>query len=310
MPVQYVKHRRLKMKQHPDLTEKWVQAQIASDPGLLGLGEVDVKDVERVQPRGGRLDMLLYDPLANTRYEVELQLGATDESHIIRAIEYWDIERRRWPQYEHVAVIVAEEITARFFNVISLFNGFIPVIAIQVSAIEIGDAVTLVFTTVLDRMTLGTEEDEEQDEPADRGYWLARASAETLGITEELLKIIQTIDPGIGLKYNKHYIGLARAGVTGNYVSSRPRRKPPVLVDFKIPRSDETDQRLEAAGIETLTYQTRYGQYRLQIDQEDLDLRSDFLKDLARIARDAYHGPLSTALPAASARPGLSSRPA
>jgi len=36
--------------------------------------------------------------LANTRYHVELQLGATDESHIIRTIEYWDTERRRWPQ--------------------------------------------------------------------------------------------------------------------------------------------------------------------------------------------------------------------
>ncbi len=121
-----------------------------------------------MQPRGGRLDMLLYDPLANIRYEVELQLGATDESHIIRTVEYWDIERRRLPQYEHVAVIVAEEITARSFNVISLFNGFIPIIAIQVSAIEMGEAVTLVFTTVLDRTTLGAEEDEEQDEPADQ----------------------------------------------------------------------------------------------------------------------------------------------
>jgi len=41
------------------------------------------------------------------RYEVEIQLGATDESHIIRTIEYWDIERKRYPQYEHTAVIVA-----------------------------------------------------------------------------------------------------------------------------------------------------------------------------------------------------------
>jgi hypothetical protein len=98
---------------------------------------------------------LCYDPLANTRYELELQLGATDESHIIRTIEYWNTERRRrWPQYDHVAVIVAEEITARFFNVISLFNAFIPIIAIQMSAIELGDAVTLVFSTVLGRITL------------------------------------------------------------------------------------------------------------------------------------------------------------
>jgi hypothetical protein len=47
---------------------------------VLGLGEVDVKDVERPQPHGGRLDLLLHGPLANIRYEVELQLGATDES--------------------------------------------------------------------------------------------------------------------------------------------------------------------------------------------------------------------------------------
>jgi hypothetical protein len=216
MSVQYVKH-------HPELTEKWVQERIAADPGLLGLGEVDVKDVERHQPHGGRLDLLLYDPLANTRYEVELQLGATDESHIIRTIEYWDTERRRWPQYEHVAVIVAEEITARFFNVISLFNGFIPIIAIQMSAIELGDAVTLVFSTVLDRITLGVEEDEEKDEPADRAYWLSRGSADTLAITDSLLKVVQDVDPGVALKDNKHYVG--RCGGRRRWPrSARPSR--------------------------------------------------------------------------------------
>ena len=63
--------------------------------------------------------MLFEDVDGNTRYEVELQLGSTDETHIIRTIEYWDLERKRYPNYEHVAVIVAEDITTRFFNVIS-----------------------------------------------------------------------------------------------------------------------------------------------------------------------------------------------
>jgi hypothetical protein len=285
MAVQYVKHKRLMLKQHPELSERWVQAKIASDPGLLGLGEVDVRDVERVQRHGGRLDMLLYDPLTNTRYEVELQLGATDESHIIRTIEYWDIEQHRWPQYEHVAVIIAEEITARFFNVISLFNGFIPIIAIQLSAIQIEDAVTLVFTTVLDRMTLGVAEEEEKDEPADRNYWLQRASAATIAITDGLWKVIQQADPGVALKYNKHYIGLAHGGVANNYVALVPRRTPPVLVELRIARSDELTQRLEDAGIEMLDYRPRTGQYRIPIPQEDLDLRSDLLTDLIEMAR-------------------------
>ena len=112
--------------------------------------------------------MLLYDAETTTRYEVELQLGATDESHIIRTIEYWDTERRRYPQYDHVAVIVAEEITARFFNVISLFNGFIPIVAIQMSAIELSDdEVTIVFTKVLDRISLGADDDDDEGEPTE-----------------------------------------------------------------------------------------------------------------------------------------------
>lgn len=209
---------------------------------------------------------------------------------LLRRSEYWDVERRRWPQYEHVAVIIAEEITARFFNVISLFNGFIPIIAIQLSAIEMGDAVTLVFTTVLDRITLGVEEDEEKDEPADRTYWLAKASAETLAVTDGLLRIIQEVDPGVALKYNKHYIGLAHGGVASNYVVIRPRRKQPVLAEFKIARSDELDQRIEDAAIEMLAYRSRYGQYRIQVAQEDLDLRTDLLRDMVRMAHDSYHG--------------------
>ena len=85
---------------------------------------------EKIQPSGERLDLLLGDD--NNRYEVEVQLSATDPSHIIRTIKYWDTERKRYSQYDHCAVIVAEEITARFMNVISLFNGNIPLIAIQI----------------------------------------------------------------------------------------------------------------------------------------------------------------------------------
>src|SRR5437660_12461262 len=105
------------------VTEKMVQEQIADDPSILGLGELELKDKERMQPHAGRLDLLLQDPETLKRYEVEIQLGATDESHIIRTIEYWDIERKRYPQYEHAAVIVAEEITARCLHVIQPFNG-------------------------------------------------------------------------------------------------------------------------------------------------------------------------------------------
>src|SRR5208282_5612244 len=93
----YVKPLRIDLKRHPGLNEKWVQDRIAEDPKLLGLGDLVFRERERIQPRAGRLDLLLQDVEYKRRYEVELQLGATDEAHIIRTVEYWDIERKRYP---------------------------------------------------------------------------------------------------------------------------------------------------------------------------------------------------------------------
>jgi hypothetical protein len=117
MANQYVRAERISLRMHPELTEKWVQERIAADPSILGLGDLVLRDKERIQPRAGRLDLLLQDPETLRRYEVELQLGATDEAHIIRTIEYWQIESKRYPQYEHCAVLIAEDITSRFLNV-------------------------------------------------------------------------------------------------------------------------------------------------------------------------------------------------
>ena len=140
----------------------------------------------------------MQDAETNRRYEVEIQLGSTDESHIIRTIEYWDIERKRYPQYDHCAVLVAEDVTSRFLNVIGLFNGFIPVIAIQMNALKLSDQVTLVFTTVMDQLTLGLpEEDEEERAVTDRNYWeTIRGTKATVAMADELLAMIKGFDPG------------------------------------------------------------------------------------------------------------------
>ncbi|WP_197728476.1 hypothetical protein [Rhizobium ruizarguesonis] len=97
--MNYVRAERILMKSHPEMSEKWIQAKIAEDPSIPGLGDLVLRAQERIHPKAGRLDLLLQDPDNARRYEVELQLGATDESHIIRTIEYWDIERKRYQQY-------------------------------------------------------------------------------------------------------------------------------------------------------------------------------------------------------------------
>lgn len=125
--------------------EKWLQERIHEDPSILGLGDLSVIRRERELASGGRLDFLMYDPEDSIRYEVEVMLGTLDESHIIRIIEYWDLERRRYPTLEHRAVIIAEEITNRFFNIISLFNRAIPIIAIQLNAYQYENTYFMTF---------------------------------------------------------------------------------------------------------------------------------------------------------------------
>ncbi|NJM10414.1 MAG: hypothetical protein HC883_06080 [Bdellovibrionaceae bacterium] len=113
----YVEAIPVSLKSDPSLDEQWVKDLISKNPSILGLGdEMRVIDAERRQSSGGRLDILMHDSNTEKRYEVEVQLGKTDESHIIRTIEYWDLERKRDPHFDHCAVIVAEEITSRFFQ--------------------------------------------------------------------------------------------------------------------------------------------------------------------------------------------------
>jgi hypothetical protein len=284
MPLTYAKPERLWLNKHPELDERWLQDRIGEDPSLLGLGDLVLKDRERIQPRAGRLDLLLQDVESTHRYEVEIQLGKTDEAHIIRTIEYWDIERKRYPQYEHSAVIVAEDITSRFLNVIALFNGAVPLVAIQLQAVRLGDSVSLVFSKVVDEVQRGlVDEDEEVAEQADRGYWEKRGTKQTLGMTDDMLGWLREIDPGLELKYNKYYIGLAKGGHPNNFVTFRPR-KDSVLVEFRVDRSDETTAEIEAAGIELLEYGVRYGQYRLRLVKADLERSRALLTGLMRRA--------------------------
>jgi hypothetical protein len=279
--MKYVKPERFFLKTHPELSEKWVQELVAADPSILGLGDLVLRDRERIHPRAGRLDLLLQEPESARRYEVELQLGATDEAHIIRTIEYWDIERKRYPQYEHCAVLVAEDITSRFLNVIALFNGTIPLIAIQMNAVRwSGDNVSLIFTKVMDELDRGlVDDDEDAEATANREYWEKRSSKATVQLADDILAIAKEFDPSLELKYNKFYIGLLKNMQPFNFIQLRPR-KSTINLEVKIPRTAEVDEIIDKAGLETLEYNTRWGYYRLSLQRDDIARKRDVLKDL------------------------------
>jgi len=282
--MKYVKPSRIVLRKHPQFGERWVQDRIAEDPAILGLGaDLVLRDKERIQPSARRLDLLFQDMESDRRYEVEVQLGPTDESHIIRTIEYWDIERRRYPQYDHCAVIIAEDITSRFLNVIGLFNGFIPLIAIQMTALQFDDQIALMFTKVMDELPLGLEDEAEVAEVADRVYWEMKGTRATVALADELLTVLQSFDPALSLKYNKYYVGLARNNVPDNFAIFRPK-KGSLRLEVRLKPPDELTGQLDQAGLDVMAYDSKSRRYRLRLTKRDIEKHKDLVTRLLKLA--------------------------
>jgi len=286
--MKYIKPEIISLKNSKEFNEKWLQARIEEDPGILGLGDLDFRDTEKIMVGGGRLDTILYDPEDKKRYEIEIQLGKTDESHIIRTIEYWDLERKRNPQYNHCAVIIAEDITSRFLNVISLFNGFIPLIAIQVKALRFGDNISLFFTKVLDEVTLELLDEDVISEPTDRPYWEKKASKSSVKFADKLLENLEELTNEYKLKFNKYYIGLEKDGMANNFISFIPRKNV-VILNIKLEKVEEIDELLENVDFDTLSYDKQWKYYRLRLNANDIANNMDLIKTLVEKAKAEYH---------------------
>ena len=232
--------------------EAYIERFLEDDPSALGLGDdVTVIDSQRRQDKG-RLDLLLQDGAQEHRYEVELMLGTLDESHLIRTIEYWDIERRTYPAYEHCAVVVAEDITARFLNVITLFSGSIPIIALQVNAIKVGDRVGLSFLRVVDSRRLRRDDSIGAASPktSDRATWISYAGAAILDVVDKCTSFInESAKRPRTLNYNKQFIGLMENGTANNFVHFSPNRSS-TWINVNIDPADSWAKRVEDAGLE------------------------------------------------------------
>ena len=276
---------RVDLKNNSQINETMIQDFIFNNPTVLGLGDITPIQREKYQPTGGRLDMLFAADNA-MRYEVEIQLGATDHSHIIRTIEYWDTERKRYPQYDHCAVIIAEEITGRFMNVISLFNGNIPLIAIQLSAYKSGNDISLAFTKIIDRVTYG--EDESEYEVTDRNYWEKRSTPSMLKNVDKIFNELSDLTVGYELKYNKFYIGISKDGLVKNFVSFQPKKNFLYLIT-RGKEDSEIIEKLENSGF-AVNYDSRFNQYDIRINKiEDFISNKELFIDIVKKSMEYYN---------------------
>ncbi len=283
--AEFVKLQEIDLKNSSEINEAWIQQTIAENPEILGLGNVHVRDKERKQESGGRLDLLLEndDDENPIRYEVEIQLGETDASHIIRTIEYWDLEKNRYPAYDHVAVIIAEDITHRFLNVIHLFNKAIPIIALQMKAVRVGDKVSLIFSKVINLAPIASEiDDTDSYAKVDRKYWETKSCVQSLNMTDTLLSYIQKKAAGYELNYVKPYIGLAKGGIVNNFIYFKPKKEWVRLL-VKTEELESINNSIDHLGIEW-RYNAKRNRYILTILPSDMENIEDLILALAEAA--------------------------
>lgn len=232
------------------LDEAWVKARIIEDPSLLNLGKLKYMQHEVVEPNSGRLDLLFYSPQWDRYYEVEVMLGQTDESHIIRTLEYWDYESKKHPNKEHFAVLIAEDITKRFFNVIYLLNNAFPIIVIQLNALKWEDKVSLNFSTILNLPTGG------DNTLVDEKFWQNKVDIEDIGIksfqvANEILTILKSSSNELVYNYTKSYIALQKDGhnIIAVYPTKNEEGNCRIDMRFDVEDKDEITNNLDLLGI-------------------------------------------------------------
>lgn len=263
--------------------EYWLQDQIYENPTCLGLGELESVSKERSQSSGGRLDILLKNPADDSMYEVEVMLGETDESHIIRTIEYWDNEKRRWPQRQHYAVLVAESVTRRFFNVIQLLSHSIPIIAVQANLIESGGQKSLHFSKVLD--TYEEPDDGTSDgEIYDEIYWKKKAPW-TIEAARSLLDCVGDMFDNPTIRFLKNYIALNVLGNNHFWFHKRSAKKS--LFGFRI-SEDHLEDVSQLLDEQNISFVEKRNRFKITCDAEFISKNQELLKQIAEFVKQTW----------------------
>jgi len=259
--------------------EYWLQDIICDNPNVLPLpGNLVCVYKEKRQSKGGRLDILLKERDDNIMYEVEVMLGETDPSHIIRAIEYWDNEKRKYPQRQHFCVLIAESFERRYFNVIQLMSLSIPMIAIQANLIEENGDRTLYFNKIID-IYVEPEETEEEAKPVNAATWNQDAQWVNDAATE-MFSLLKDGHKKVELKHTQSYVSIAIDGKNAYWFCKRV--KPNAAMFFVVKDAEKAEVIKEILGKAEV-------QFSYNINKEFMIIVDcEFLKNNAKVLREIH----------------------
>ena len=134
-----------------------------------------------------------------------------------------------------------------------LMSGSIPMMAIQLDALRVGDQLLLNFTPILDLTELRGDDtdDDGGGGQADRAYWEKKVGAGLMSLSDEILGMINgSATTPQEFNYLRGYIGLQSNGVVKNFIHLSPKRtKKFVHVVFRNSNAAAWKDRFEEVGV-------------------------------------------------------------
>ena len=99
---------------------------------------------------------------------------------------------------------------------------------------------------------------------------------------DHLLATFRQWDESLTPKYKRWHIAPAKDGHSENFVRFRPKREF-LRVEIKLPKSPETDAKLQESGLDLMPYK---GKYRIRLTKADLAKHEEFIIGVLRQAFD------------------------
>lgn len=256
------------------LDEYWLQDYICQNPECLSLGDIELVSKEKKQSSGGRLDILMKGS-DDELYEIEVMLGETDETHIIRTIEYWDIEKKKRPKRQHTAVLVAERINTRFYNVINLLSNSVPIIGIQANMYRMGEEVSMIFTKIIDSF-----EEPEIEEEGSASYgikYLKEKYPETAEVIDILTPVVINVCSDNRINHRKNGATFFIGGSKRIVVNRRGNKQ--ASIQYKISDEDRgsVEELLDQSSI---SFDYKNGYIRIWLNPNSLKQQLDIHKQI------------------------------
>lgn len=267
---------------------------IAKEPNMLGRGELKLIDMEVTYENKRRLDLLFQSKDLKTIYEVEIQLGQLNGSHLFRTVEYWLNEKENKSGHKHVAVLIAEDVTERALEILKLCMGNVSIVILKMTANEGENGKPdLKFREVYpDERAIVDEykqyEEYEEIVLCDRQYYENYKPEELLKAADTIFRILKEIDPVIEMNYTQSYIGFKTGKIRG--LAFIVIKKEELILKLVLERLAETETKINDLRLDLIGYAERKGkkcgEYKIRLTVDDVKNKEEALKELLNMAHE------------------------